>query len=48
MNAALGAPGFARVSMQKRRAVTNHVRTVHAIAMCNLTQLAMWASPRKK
>ena len=33
-------PGFARVSMAKRRAVTNHIGTVHAIAMCNLAELA--------
>ena len=33
-------PGFARVSMGKRRAVTNHIGTVHAIAMCNLAELA--------
>jgi uncharacterized protein (TIGR00369 family) len=33
-------PGFARVSMKKRRAVTNHIGTVHAIAMCNLAEIA--------
>jgi acyl-coenzyme A thioesterase PaaI-like protein len=32
-------PGFSRVSMPKRRAVENHIRTVHAIAMCNLAEL---------
>jgi uncharacterized protein (TIGR00369 family) len=33
-------PGYSRVSMAKRRAVTNHIGTVHAIAMCNLAELA--------
>jgi len=33
-------PGFARVSMRKRRAVQNHIGTVHAIAMCNLAEIA--------
>jgi len=33
-------PGFARVSMRKRRAVQNHIGTVHAIAMCNLAEMA--------
>jgi acyl-coenzyme A thioesterase PaaI-like protein len=34
------APGRARVSMKKRHAVENHIGTVHAIAMCNLCELA--------
>ena len=33
-------PNFARVSMGKRRGVTNHIGTVHAIAMCNLAEIA--------
>lgn len=33
-------PGLARVSMKKRRSVTNHIGTVHAIAMCNLAEIA--------
>ena len=33
-------PGLARVSMKKRRGVQNHIGTVHAIAMCNLAEIA--------
>jgi acyl-coenzyme A thioesterase PaaI-like protein len=33
-------PGHSVVTMKKRRAVTNHIRTVHAIAMCNLAEIA--------
>lgn len=33
-------PGLCRVSLKKRRAVLNHIRTVHAIAMANLCELA--------
>ena len=32
-------PGRARAHMRKRRAVTNHIGTVHAIAMANLCEL---------
>ncbi len=32
-------PGYARVSLKNRRAVHNHIGTVHAIAMCNLAEL---------
>lgn len=34
-------PNFARVSMKKRRAVQNHIGTVHVIAVCNLLEMAM-------
>ena len=33
-------PGLCQVSLRKRRAVTNHLGTVHAIAMANLCELA--------
>ncbi len=33
-------PGAAEVRMEKRRAVLNHIGTVHAIAMCNMAELA--------
>ncbi|MEO0974383.1 MAG: hotdog fold domain-containing protein, partial [Pseudomonadota bacterium] len=36
---ALG-PGRSEVTLAKRRAVLNHIGTVHAIAMCNLAELA--------
>lgn len=32
--------GRAEVTMKNRRAVHNHIATVHAIAMCNLAELA--------
>lgn len=33
-------PGHCRVRLKKRRAVQNHIGTVHAIAACNLAELA--------
>jgi acyl-coenzyme A thioesterase PaaI-like protein len=33
-------PGFCSVRISKRRAVQNHIGTVHAIAMCNMAELA--------
>ncbi|MFP5430160.1 MAG: hotdog fold domain-containing protein [Gammaproteobacteria bacterium] len=33
-------PGLVKVAMRKRRAVENHLHTVHAIAMCNMAELA--------
>lgn len=33
-------PGLVEVSFAKRRAVQNHIGTVHAIAMCNACELA--------
>ena len=32
-------PGVAKATILKRRAVTNHIGSVHAIAMCNLAEL---------
>lgn len=31
-------PNYMRASMKKRKAVHNHLKTVHAIAMCNLCE----------
>jgi acyl-coenzyme A thioesterase PaaI-like protein len=33
-------PGLVVVHMRKRRCVENHLKTVHAIAMCNMAELA--------
>lgn len=33
-------PGHGEVRMPRRRAVLNHIGTIHAIAMCNLAELA--------
>lgn len=32
--------GLVKVSMPKRRSILNHLNTVHAIAMCNLAEIA--------
>lgn len=33
-------PGYCEIRFRKRRKVLNHIRTVHAIAMCNVAELA--------
>ncbi|BFM10169.1 hotdog fold domain-containing protein [Simiduia litorea] len=33
-------PGLVEVAFKKRRAVHNHIKSVHAIAMCNAAELA--------
>ena len=33
-------PGLVKVSIRNRRSVQNHLKTVHAIAMCNMAELA--------
>lgn len=32
-------PGYCEVHIKKRRAVLNHIRTVHAIAICNMAEI---------
>lgn len=33
-------PGYCQIAIRKRRAVLNHIGSVHAIAMCNMAELA--------
>ena len=33
--------GYAKVSLNQRWGVQNHIKTVHAIAVCNLVEMAM-------
>ena len=33
-------PNYCKISMAKTRSVLNHLNTVHAIAMCNMAELA--------
>ena len=33
-------PGYCELTLRKRRRVHNHIGTVHAIAMCNMAELA--------
>jgi len=32
-------PGYCEITMKKRRAVHNHIKSVHAVAMCNISEL---------
>ncbi len=34
-------PGYSSISMNQRWAVQNHLKTVHAIAVCNLVEMTM-------
>jgi acyl-coenzyme A thioesterase PaaI-like protein len=34
-------PGYSKVSMNQKWIVQNHIKTVHAIAVCNLMELCM-------
>lgn len=35
------APGLSKVSLTQRWGLQNHIKTVHAIAVCNLVELSM-------
>lgn len=37
-------PAFSRISMRNRKAIHNHLGTIHAIALCNICELAMGMS----
>lgn len=37
-------PGFGELKIKKRRAVENHINSVHAIAMCNMSELVAGAA----
>ncbi|MBC2715236.1 MAG: DUF4442 domain-containing protein [Desulfobacteraceae bacterium] len=32
-------PGYCEITMKNRRSVQNHIKSVHAIAMCNISEL---------
>ncbi len=34
-------PGYCRVEIKEHRSIHNHIGTIHAIAVCNLCELAM-------
>ena len=34
-------PNYSRLTLKKRKAVENHIGTVHVIAICNLLEMAM-------
>ncbi len=38
-------PGYYEILLRKRRSVTNHIGSVHAIAMCNVSELAAGTMP---
>eukprot|EP00981_Chlorochromonas_danica_P015698 scaffold14366_cov208-Ochromonas_danica.AAC.4 len=34
-------PGYAAITMKQRWSVQNHIKTIHAIAVCNLAEMTM-------